>query len=205
MTINDKMPDYSKAVIYTIRTGDSLYVGSTVNFRNRKYDHNKILHGEHYKNHNVKLYKKIRENGCVWDMKPHKEFPCENITQLTIEEERIRIELNADLNSHTCHGFDDDYYKKYYIKNKDKIKQYEEENKEHIKERKKQYRLNNIEAFKEKQKQHYEKNKEVICEKMKEKTICECGCEVRLNGLARHKRTAKHIKLMQKQMENLVL
>ena len=60
-----------------------------------------------------------------------------------------------------------------------------------------QYRLNNIEVVKEKAKHHYEKNKEEILEKMKEKTICECGCEVRLTGLSRHKRSAKHIKLMQ--------
>ena len=138
-------------------------------------------------------------------MKPYKQFPCENVTQLTIEEEKIRVELNADLNSHTCHGFDPDYYKKYYIENKDKVKQYQEDNKEHIKERKKQYRLNNIEDVKEKGKHHYEKNKEEICEKQKEKTICECGCEVRLNGLSRHKRSAKHIKLMETKTENLVL
>jgi len=205
MTINDKMPDYSKSIIYTIKSKDSVYVGSTCNFRNRKYDHNKILHGKHYKNHNVKLYKTIRENGGEWDMKPYKQFPCENVTQLTIEEEKIRVELNADLNSHTCHGFDPDYYKKYYIENKDKVKQYQEDNKEHIKERKKQYRLNNIEDVKEKGKHHYEKNKEEICEKQKEKTICECGCEVRLNGLSRHKRSAKHIKLMETKTENLVL
>jgi len=196
------MPDYSKAVIYTIKSRDNLYVGSTVNFRNRKYDHNKILHGEHYTNHNVRVYKKIRENGFEWDMKIHKEFPCENITQLTIEEERVRVELNADLNSHTCHGFDDDYYKKYYIKNKDKVKQYQEDNKEHIKERKKQYNKNNIETIKEKRKDRYEKNKEEICENQKVKTVCECGCEVRLNGLQRHKKTAKHIKLMQTKMGN---
>tara|TARA_B110000285_G_scaffold146207_1_gene163198 strand:+ start:108 stop:692 length:585 start_codon:yes stop_codon:yes gene_type:complete len=191
------MPDYSKAVIYTIKTGDSLYVGSTINFSNRKYDHKKILHGEHYRNHNVKVYKTIRENNFEWDMKIHKEFPCENKTQLCIEEERVRVELKADLNSYTCHGFDDDYYKKYYIKNKDKIKQYEQDNKEHIKERKKQYVLNNIEKTKENKKIHYEKNKEIIRIKNKEKTICECGCEIRKNELKRHQRSAKHIKLME--------
>jgi len=205
MTLNDNMPDYSKAVIYTIRTGDSLYVGSTVNFRNRKYDHNKVLCGEHYRNYNLNVYKKIRENDFKWDMKIHKEFPCENKTQLSIEEERVRIELNADLNMHTCHGFDPDYYKKYYIENKDKVKQYQNDNKEHIKETKKQYRLNNIDISKEKGKKYYEKNKEEICEKNKEKTICDCGCEVRLNGILRHKRSAKHIKLMESKMENLVL
>ena len=101
-------------------------------------------------------------------MKPHKEFPCENKTQLAIEEERVRVEMNADLNMQSCFGRDK-------------------------------------EAGKEKRKEHYEKNKEEILEKMKEKTICECGCEVILSGLPRHKRSAKHKKLMQIKMENLVL
>jgi hypothetical protein len=198
------MTDYSKAIIYTIKTGDSVYVGSTTNFRNRKWDHKKILHGENYRNHNLKVYKKIRENDGEWDMKPYKEFPCENKTQLNIEEEKVRVELNADLNTNTCHGFDPDYYKKYYINNKYKIKQYQEENKEHIKERKKQHRLNNIEASKKKSKEHYEKNKDEISEKNKEKTTCECGCEIRITGLQRHIKSKKHIKLMEKKpnMEN---
>jgi phage-related protein len=93
------MPDYSKGLIYTIKTGNSVYVGSTTNFTKRKYRH-KI----NIKTDNANLYKTIRENGGEWDMKPYKEFPCENKTQLTIEEERVRCELNADLNMKQCYG-----------------------------------------------------------------------------------------------------
>jgi hypothetical protein len=35
-------------------------------------------------------------------------FACENKIQLTIEEERIRCELNADLNMRWCYGKDMD-------------------------------------------------------------------------------------------------
>lgn len=168
------MPDYSKSIIYTIKTGDRVYVGSTINFSNRKYDHKSNIYNENRKHYNIKLYKTIRENGGEWDMKPYKQFPCENITQLTIEEERVRVEMNADLNSYSCHGFDPDYNKKY-----------QEENKEQIKEQRKQYRLN---------------NKEEISERKKKKTICECGCEVGLYGLPRHKKSSKHIKLMGSKM-----
>ena len=166
------MVNYKNGLVYTIRTGDSLYVGSTCNFNRRKQQHKTHIFSEVNKRSNLKVYKKIRENGCEWDMKPHKEFPCENKTQLAIEEERVRIELNADLNGHACYGFDS-----------------------------KKYRLNNInnEVEKKRLKKHYEKNKELICEKQKEKTICECGCEVRLNGLKRHQGSAKHIKLMETQ------
>jgi len=167
------MVNYKNGLIYTIRTGDSLYVGSTCNFNRRKQQHKTHIFSEVNERSKLKVYKKIRENGCEWDMKPHKQFPCENKTQLTIEEERIRIELNADLNGHACYGFDS-----------------------------KKYRLNNInkEVEKKRLKEHYEKNKEEVCEKMKEKTICECGCEVRKNNLPRHKKSVKHIELMGSKM-----
>ena len=37
------MPDYSKSVIYTIRSKDNIYVGSTVNFRSRKKQHKNCI------------------------------------------------------------------------------------------------------------------------------------------------------------------
>ena len=219
------MVNYKNGLIYTIRTGDSVYVGSTCNFNRRKQAHKAFIYNENSKNYGRKLYKTIRDNDGEWDMKPHKEFACENKTQLTIEEERVRIELNADLNSNSCHGIDKNKVKekdkqwllnnpdkkkridkKHYEKNKDSIlekkKEHYEKNKEYIKERMKQHRLNNIETIKEKAKEYYIKNKEDICEKQKEKTVCECGCEVKLNGLQRHKRSAKHIKLIEAKTEN---
>lgn len=199
------MVNYKNGLIYTIRTGDSVYVGSTCNFNRRKQSHKDCIYNKNKQPYNRKLYKTIRENGCEWDMKPHKEFPCENKTQLAIEEERVRVEMNADLNILSCYGFDGDYYKNYRQKNKDKLNQ---KNKDYYiknKENKKQYRLNNIEVVKEKGKHHYEKNKEEILEKMKEKTICECGCKITKGGMTRHIKSAKHIKLMESKMENLVL
>jgi len=181
------MVNYNNGIIYTIRTGDSVYVGSTCNFNRRKQQHKDCIYNENSKKYGRKLYKTIRDNDGEWVMKPYKEFSCENKTQLTIEEERIRVGLNADLNSHTCHGQD----KNYYIKYKEKIKQYQEDNKEYIKEKRKQYYENNKEALCEKQKDHYEKNKEVV----NVKTVCECGCEVAKRNLKQHKQTAKHIKM----------
>jgi len=220
------MVSYKNGLIYTIRTGDSIYVGSTCNFNRRKQSHKGNIYNKNSDKFGRKLYKTIRDNDGEWDMKPHKEFPCENKTQLTIEEERIRIELNADLNVQSCHGKDKNkakekhrqwllnnpdkkkrndkkHYEKYIDSILEEKKEYYEKNKEHIKERMKQHRLNNNETIKEKSKDHYEKNKEEICEKKKVKTICECGCEVRLSDLAKHKRTAKHIKLMEAKTENL--
>ena len=96
------MPSYEDCVIYTIRSGDSLYVGSTCNFTRRKCGHKSDLNNEKSRPYNSKVYKTIRENGGEWDMKPYKVFPCKNKMEMNIEEERCRIELNADLNSKSC-------------------------------------------------------------------------------------------------------
>jgi hypothetical protein len=123
------MPDYSKCVIYTIRTGEGLYVGSTCNYIHRKYNHK-----ERSKKSNEKLYMAIRENNGEWDMQPHSEYPCNSKIEMNIEEERVRKELKADLNSNVCYTglstadyqlayriINNEYSKNYYISNKEKI------------------------------------------------------------------------------------
>ena len=62
------MPDYSKCIIYTIRTPNGLYVGSTCNFINRKYGHKSAIHNENNEKYNIKVtlvmveIKKIKRN-----------------------------------------------------------------------------------------------------------------------------------------------
>ena len=75
-------------------------------------------------------------------MKPYKEFPCENITQLNIEEERIRCELKADLNMNLCNGFDV----------------------ERRKESRTNWRKNNMEKERERSRINYKKQKEKMTE-----------------------------------------
>ena len=125
------MPDYSKCIIYTIRTPTGLYVGSTCNYTNRKYQHKSDIHNEKSKKYNYKLYNNIRENNDEWDMKPYSVFPCKNKMEMNVEEERVRRELNAGLNSISCFGVDKEkeveynkqYKKIYYEKNKEKLKE----------------------------------------------------------------------------------
>jgi hypothetical protein len=167
------MPDYSKCIIYTIRTPTGLYVGSTCNFVNRKYHHNRSIHYEKdSRTYNLKLYKNIRENGDEWEMKPYSEFPCQNKMEMNIEEERVRRELNADLNMISCYGQNKELYaenqKQYQKNNKERISEYRELNKEKIAENKKQYHKDNKERLAEKQKQWRENNKEKIAENKKQ-------------------------------------
>jgi predicted GIY-YIG superfamily endonuclease len=127
------MPDYSKCVIYTIRTGEGLYVGSSCNYNQRKWKHKSNINNEKNKAYNLKLYTTIRENGGAWDMQPHSEYQCNSKMEMNIEEERVRKELKADLNMVSCYsGLSNqltkpEYKKEYDIKNKDKISAYQKE------------------------------------------------------------------------------
>ena len=85
------MPNYEDCVIYTIRSGDHLYVGSTCNFVRRKCCHKSSLNNENDKAYNYKLYQTIRENDNEWDMQPYKLFQCKNKMEMNIEEERCRV------------------------------------------------------------------------------------------------------------------
>ena len=141
------MPDYSKCVIYTIKSGDGLYVGSTCNFNNRKYSHKCCMNNENSEKYNRKLYKTIRDNDGAWDMQPHSEYPCNSKIEMNIEEERVRKELKADLNMNSCYSIvtKKEYDKEYVMKNKDKrlaySKEYHLKNKDKISAYKKEYNL----------------------------------------------------------------
>jgi len=185
--------DFSKNIIYTIRSGKSIYVGSTTNYVNRKNHHKNNIYNENRHEYNYKLYKKIRENKGIWDMQPHSKYPCNDIVEQTIEEERIRILLKADLNSKCCGtGLnrnelgEKEYDKQYYVKNKDKYL-----------ERNKQYYTNNKDKILEQNKHYKTENKDKLLERMNQKVTCECGCIVSRCNLPRHKRTKKHLKLME--------
>ena len=100
------MPSYEKTVIYKIQhieKSELLYVGCTTNFNARKNQHRSRCLNPKDKEHNVYKYKMIRDNGG-WDafvMKPVKIVNCNSKLEAEIEEEKVRVELKATLNSHT--------------------------------------------------------------------------------------------------------
>ena len=86
---------YENGLIYTIKTNTGLYVGSTINFKTR---------GSHHKNciecGKIRLlYDNIRANNNEYKIEILHMFPCDNLTQLRIEERRVADELNANLNT----------------------------------------------------------------------------------------------------------
>ena len=161
------MPDYLKGCIYMIKKQDdfnneNIYIGSTCNFTRRKHKHKTTCNNENDKDYNLKLYQYIRENDGwdAWVMTKIIDYPCNSKSELNIMERRYidnyKSTLNCNIPTRTN-------------------KQYQNDNKEKIAQRKKR---------------HYEANKDKILEKV----ICDnCGCESSKNDLAKHKRSQKCI------------
>lgn len=86
--------------------------------------------------------------------------------------------------------------KQYYHDNKKSIleqhKTYREKHKEKIREYKKNYQVEHKKEISEKNKNYYQKHREQISEKGREKITCECGSELTIQHLSRHKKTKKH-------------
>jgi len=161
--------NYLNSVIYKIEhetKPELIYVGSTTNFIKRKATHKSACNIEKVKEHNLKLYDMMRLNGG-WDAFKCmiiKEFPCNNKTELLIEEERHRKEYQATLNKNRA------YITKEETKERNKItkKEYYETNKQKIKETTKGYYQVNKKEILEYQHNYYNKiNKLKILDKMK--------------------------------------
>lgn len=93
------MPDYNKSVIYTIKSGDDIYVGSTTNFNVRKGEHKTSIKNGTKR----KIYDVIRNNGGEWNMQPYQLYPCNNKLELCIQEEKIRQKLGATMNMYKAY------------------------------------------------------------------------------------------------------
>ena len=93
-------PKYENGVIYTIKTDDGLYVGSTIDLYSRKATHK----WKAKNNSKTLLYQNIRANNYEYVIELHKPFPCLNRTELQIEERKVCEELNANLNTYKCYS-----------------------------------------------------------------------------------------------------
>ena len=110
-----------------------------------------------------------------------KNFPCNNVKELEAEERKY-IENNICVNK----NIPGRTHKEYYEDNKERIQQTE-------KIRSKIYRENNKEKEKLRHKIYDDNNKE----KRKEKITCDCGSILNKKMIPRHKKTKKHINLME--------
>jgi len=197
------MTDYSNAIIYTIKTDDGLYVGSTIDFKDRKRVHKCNVYNENNKHYNYKVYQNIRANDGEYRIELYKPFPCDNRQELQQEEDRIRIELDANLNmirAYTTEEEKREYKKEWSENNRDRCSECKKEwylkNKDKVIERNKLYNEKNRDEVNAKKKLYRESNRDEINAKQCETVICECGCKsIRVN-ITRHRKSQKHLNLM---------
>ncbi len=154
--------DYSNTIIYKIVCNDlnitDCYVGHTTNFRNRKTQHKYTCNNEKDKDYNLKIYRTIRDNGGWWEwsMIEIEKFSCVDGNEARAKERYWFEILNANMNDR----FPLRTQKEYVDTHQEQIKQYNEKNKNYIKERNKQYKLDHKDEIKKRQKQYREEHKE---------------------------------------------
>ena len=134
--------DYSTTVIYKIvckdLNVDYTYVGHTTNLNKRRNQHKTVFNNEKSKNHNLILYQKIRENGGWdnWSVVEIEKYPCKDFNE-ACKRERFWVEKFGTLNR--------------YIPTRTP-KEYRNDNKKAITEKKKINRENNKEEIAKKKK-----------------------------------------------------
>jgi predicted GIY-YIG superfamily endonuclease len=117
-----KIVDYAQTCIYLIRhsiDANLSYVGFTTNFIKRRAKHKQNCKEKAH----IRLYKTINENGGwqCFNMIQIKTISCINKREAELEEEKCRIEYNANLNSHKCFVDTILYKKEWYQQNKERI------------------------------------------------------------------------------------
>ena len=156
-------------VIYKIVTGDDVYVGSTFNLYRRRIDHKKHISNKNHPKYGLKLYETIRANGGEWDMTIYKDNLSMNDKELCIYEEEVMLLLGATLNDRKAHRS-------------------EEEKRQRARNIEQVYRNKNKEGIRKRQAEIYKKI-----------VTCECGINLTQNCIYRHRKSAKHIRLMTSQ------
>ena len=173
------MPKYENAVVYKLCCDDpeitDIYVGSTCNFKVRKWDHKKNCNNENDEKYNRYVYRFIREHGGwdAWSMILVKKYPhVADNQELLMKERKWITKLNATLNKRVPGALLELGTTEY--QRQDKIIEYK-------KQWGKQYRI---------------KNKEHINQNKREQIKCECGCVIGRSNISHHRKSKKHIKLM---------
>jgi len=179
---------YNNTIIYKIYCIDCdySYVGHTTDFEPRKRSHKDSCNNENSEKYNLKLYEVIRKYGgwTNWIMEKLETCNCNDFKDALEREEYWYNQLKPTLNS-VKPNFDKKQYNKEYsqllhakVSKSRRDKEYRERNRDEVLKKKKEW---------------YEKNKEKLNEKNKEKIICECGSEVTICNLRRHKKSKKHL------------
>ena len=199
-----KQVDYSNTCFYKLVCNDlnitKCYVGHTTDFRKRKTQHKTVCHNENAANHNITVYKFIRETGGWndWSMILIEQRCCENALDACKRERELIEELQAELNN----VIPSRSKKEWVEDNKDKVQEYKhgyhQANIEKIHDQKREYYLKNKEHILTKSKEFHAENKEKRNTFYNQVRTCECGLTYTVANKARHETSQKHIKIMAK-------
>jgi predicted GIY-YIG superfamily endonuclease len=167
----DNYNKYENSVVYMIKCKDQsledCYIGSTIDFENRRWGHKSRCINKNDKSYNITVYQFIRDHGG-WDnfeMIRLIKYNCKDKKELHKIENIFMDVYTPSLNSRKA-SRNPHYLKDYYQKNKAKIC--------------------------EKDKQYYQENKAKISEYRSQKITCECGSTIRILGITLHRKTNKH-------------
>ncbi len=195
---------YQQGKIYklTSHQTDDIYIGSTKDILSRRFFSHKSDYNRYIQEKDSKYltsYELLKYEDCVIILLEL--YPCGSRDELRARE-RYYQDLLPCVNKQRAYRTIED------AKSDRKI--YEEVNKEHIRTQQKEYCKNRPEQIKISSKKSYEKNKESrqernnqwkednkerLAEYRKQKITCEiCKCQVKIYGIAEHKRSTKHIK-----------
>ncbi len=188
--------DFSKGKIYKITNdyNDDVYVGSSCNNLKKRFHFHKSASKIEGKNKS-KLYNLINEIGFErFRIDLVENYPCNDKYELT-QREAYWIKNIGTLNMKKNEG----------INKRSDLKAYNQM--PDVKEKKNEYmRKKRLDPdFKNKEKTDRESNRDIILEKQKayykkkqaQIIRCECGCQTTQFYLNRHKKTQKHIQLME--------
>ena len=189
--------NYSETHFYEIVCKDTNikenYVGHTTDFTKRKCAHKTSCLNSNDRNHNLKLYKFIRENGGWenWQMILIDTKVCKNsLDAKRIEREfisQMKPRLNISIPTQTKKEYSQtaksrEYQKNYTLNHKQEKQEYD-----------KTYREDNKEKKKEQGKKYREDNRHILLETI----VCECGGKYAYKNRARHFQTKQHQQYLQ--------
>ena len=182
------MPNYQESIIYKLcckdTTIDDIYIGSTTNFRRRKYQHKSSCNDVNGKEYMLCKNVFMRDNGGWdnWDMIQIKEVSCNSKRELEAEERKVFDELKPTLNINLPYRTSEEER----IKRNIKTKIYQQKNKDIINEKRRIYVSKNIMKIREDVKEYARKRRQI-------KILCECGQTIEKDRKKRHEKTKKHL------------
>ena len=192
------MCSYTDAKIYKITNSidDEVYVGSTTQDLNKRL----AKHCSNLRHQKTgKIYDHMRTHGVdAFKIELIENFACNDQKELRLKEgEWIRKlgTLNLKMAGRTP--------KQYRIEHAEFCKSWNKlwrmENKEYDAMRKKKWTDANKEHVSEYHKNYREKHKDELKTFKETKILCECGCKIARANIAKHRKTEKHFKNLEKQ------